>query len=103
MNLIFDFVMFVKKFDYSYWNYVSFTDLFTFSKIVPGQKFEIITVGDQKSCFLDHVMISLKIESIIEVHDHISRKKSLDFFPELTLTHFPKSDYWNFDWIFFQE
>ena len=61
--------MFVKKFDYSYWNYVSFTDLFTFSKIVPGPKFQIISVGEEKSCFLDHVMVSLKIECIIKVHD----------------------------------
>jgi len=52
--------MFVKKFDYSYWNYVSFADLFTFSKIVPGQKFQIIIVGEEKSCFLDHGMVSLK-------------------------------------------
>ena len=31
------------------------------------------------------------------------QEKSLDFFPEMTLTHFPKSDFWNFGWIFFQE
>ena len=29
------------------------------------------------------------------------QEKSLDFFPEMTLTHFPKSDFWNFGWIFF--
>ena len=23
------------------------------------------------------------------------------YFPEMTLTHFPKSDFWNFGWIFF--
>ena len=28
-------------------------------------------------------------------------KKSGFFFPEMTLTHFPKSNFWNFGWIFF--
>jgi len=31
------------------------------------------------------------------------QEKSLDFFPEMTLTHFPKSDFWNFGWIFFSK
>ena len=38
-----------------------------------------------------------------KIHDHISGKKVWIFFPEMTLTHFPKSDFWNFGWIFFQE
>ena len=28
------------------------------------------------------------------------RGKKSGFFSEMTLTHFQKSDFWNFDWIF---
>ena len=38
-----------------------------------------------------------------KIHDHIPRKKVWIFFPEMTLTHFPKSDFLNLTWIFFQE
>ena len=34
-------------------------------------------------------------------HDQVLMKKVWIFFPEMTLTHFPKSDFWNFGWIFF--
>ena len=36
-----------------------------------------------------------------KIHDHIPRKKVWIFFPEMTLTHFPKSDFFNLTWIFF--
>ena len=36
-----------------------------------------------------------------KIHDHITRKKVWIFFPEMTLTHFPKSDFLNLTWIFF--
>ena len=48
------------------------------------------------------LLISRKI-FFSKIHDHISRKKVWIFFPEMTLTHFPKSDFWNFGWIFFSK
>ena len=48
--------------------------------MVPGQKFEIITVVDQKSCFLGYLMVTFKKECIMKVHDlHIKNFKHEHF------------------------
>ena len=67
--------------------------------VIPGKKSKPLF----KSGFFFQrwrLLISRK-KKFSKIHDHIPRKKVWIFFPEMTLTHFPKSDFWNFGWIFF--